>query len=103
MRIEIDTTQKKLKVQENIKLGDLFAELKKMFPNNDWKDWTIEPTTVWQYYPYTPIYNTPYVYPYEITCSDHSGTITTPNYNNNTVTHGRPQDFSTQTFTVHTN
>ena len=96
MKLKIDTAQKKIEVLENVSFGDLFAELKKMFPNNDWKDWTIEPTTVWQYYPYAPIYYTPYVYPY-------SGTITTSGYNYNTETHGRPQDFSTQTFTVHTN
>ena len=55
MKITIDTTAKIITVEESVNIGDLIKELKKILP--DYKEFTlVQKETIWQYYPYYPIY-----------------------------------------------
>lgn len=69
MRIQIDTTEKTLKLEEKIPLTEFLELLNKIFPNNSWKEYTLETNTIinnwtnplivdrWQYpYPWTQPY-----------------------------------------------
>src|SRR3990167_9476221 len=44
MKIQLDTTNKTVKIEENIKVSKLIATLKKLLPE-DWKDFTLETHT----------------------------------------------------------
>lgn len=64
MKLQLDTTNKTVKVEENVKVIDLINLLKKMLPN-DWEHFTLETHTEiigWR----EPIYikTTPYIEPY---------------------------------------
>jgi hypothetical protein len=56
MKIQIDTTEKTIKVELPVNMGELETELEKLLPN--WKEYTLikEP----EYVPYMPI---PYLFP----------------------------------------
>jgi len=59
MKIQIDTTEKVIRVEEKVNLGTLYNYLRKFFPNNEWKKYSIDAHTTIQwapYYPYVPIY-----------------------------------------------
>lgn len=45
MKLQIDTTYKTIKVEESVKLSKLVETLKRLFPNNEWKDFTLETNT----------------------------------------------------------
>ena len=74
MKIQIDTTSKTIKLEENVKLSALVETLDKFFPNQEWKEFTLETNTTISYwsnpviireYPrpyYTPWYGTEKVY-----------------------------------------
>lgn len=48
MRLQIDTTAKTIKVEQNIKLGELVDKLNALFPNNEWYKYTLETNTTIQ-------------------------------------------------------
>lgn len=71
MRLQIDTTQKTIKVEGNVNLLDLVETLERMLPDGVWKTFTLEANTqiiwsnpiqlvpMWPYYPWwTPTYYT---------------------------------------------
>ena len=67
MKLQIDTTVKTIKIEENIKFSKLIETLKKLFPNNEWKDFTLETNTTINHWS-NPIvireYPRPYEYPW---------------------------------------
>jgi hypothetical protein len=44
MKIQLDTTNKTVKIEENVKVSKLIATLKKLLPE-DWKEFTLETHT----------------------------------------------------------
>ena len=80
MKIQIDTKEKTIKVEETVNLGELCKVLDKLLPK-EWKGYSLQsgstifwsnpiswvyinPTPIIPYYP--PLYPTP---PYQVTCS----------------------------------
>lgn len=45
MKIQIDTTSKTIKIENNIKLSELVKNLDRLFPNKEWKEFTLETHT----------------------------------------------------------
>lgn len=42
MKLQIDTGAKSIKIEENVKFPKLIDTLKKLFPNNEWKEvWSV--------------------------------------------------------------
>ena len=95
MKIQLDTTEKSIKIQEQVNFGELIEMLEKLLPNGLWKEFELEvnaisnlnspiiinPISPYQYYPWwqqpivvtnhttynpAPTINTPY-------CSLNSG------------------------------
>ena len=61
MKLQIDTTAKTIKVEGAVNLKELMDAVKKFFPDEQWKDYSLEGSTVWTYIPpYTWSYTTPY-------------------------------------------
>jgi|WetSurMetagenome_2_1015567.scaffolds.fasta_scaffold51908_4 hypothetical protein len=58
MKLQLDTTNKTIKIEENIKFSKLIETLKNMFPNNEWKDFTLETHTTINNWNYPIIYKT---------------------------------------------
>lgn len=46
MKIQLDTTQKTIKVEESVNLGELTETLERILPNGEWKQFKIETNTV---------------------------------------------------------
>jgi len=46
MKIELDTTKKTIKVEEKVNLNELLKTIKKLLPNNEWKDFSLETNTI---------------------------------------------------------
>jgi hypothetical protein len=72
MKLQLDTIQKTIKIEEAINLGELFKTLESLLPNKEWKKFSIEvgviynwvspinipyPVIIPQPYPVTPPYN----------------------------------------------
>jgi hypothetical protein len=97
MRIEIDTTEKSIKMLENIKLDELMELAQRLYPN-DWRefkliphteirrDWTQPYITPAPYYEEHPWITSPNTYP-----------STNPYYENPTTTDGGSWDNITYT------
>jgi hypothetical protein len=75
MKLQIDTTNKIIKIEGSVKFDELIKVLAKMFQKNEWHDFTLESNTTinnWSY----PIYiqKTPSLplYPWYVT----NGTVT---------------------------
>lgn len=86
MKLQLDTVSKTIKIEESVKLDELFHTLEAMLPNDQWKEFTldityitnwaspviIQPPIIW---PQQPPAN-PYVQPWQIpqpwytTCGD---------------------------------
>ena len=80
MKIQLDTTNKTVKIEENIKVSKLIATLKKLLPE-DWKEFTLETHTTinnWNS-PYIireyPVYPTRPVYPWYYSATNQAGGI----------------------------
>ena len=66
MKLQIDTKEKTIKIEETVNLEKLFETLEKLLPKGEWKLFSLEmiATIVWDnpitvpYYPYQPV--TPY-------------------------------------------
>lgn len=69
MKIQLDTTNKTIKVEDNIKMGEFINQIKKFLPNGLWKEFTLETSTIINWSnpiviePYTPKYPYPWIYP----------------------------------------
>jgi hypothetical protein len=66
MKLQLDTTNKTIKVENDIKISLLIKTLKEMLPN-DWKNFTLQTNTTIQHWTNPivwPIYYQPYVQPY---------------------------------------
>jgi len=59
MKLQINTKEKSITLQEGVKAGQLITLLKAWFPNGEWKGWTLNSETVmtWTGLP-------TYIYPY---------------------------------------
>lgn len=64
MRIQLDTIDKIIKIEDKVNLKELFAFLDKILPNKEWEEFSLEisvinnwttPTIV-PWYPYQPFY-----------------------------------------------
>jgi hypothetical protein len=61
MKIQIDTTAKTIKLDEFVQMNDLIAELEKLFPNGEWKEYQLIHDVNWTYpiiikeYPIYPV------------------------------------------------
>ncbi len=55
MKIQIDTTEKIIRIEEIINLGELIKELQLLLPNDLWKEFKIDTQTkiLWNDYPIT--------------------------------------------------
>lgn len=73
MKLQINTTEKTIKVEEKVNLKELLDNVKKLFPNNEWKEYTLETNTVINWtsnpiiirdytYPHYPWTTQPYYY-----------------------------------------
>jgi hypothetical protein len=62
MRISIDTISKTIEVEQDVKLKDLIKNLKSMFPNREWEEFSLKTTTTIQNWSY-PIYYPTYIEP----------------------------------------
>jgi hypothetical protein len=90
MKLQLDTTNKTIKVEGSVNLNELFDALRKLLPQGEWKEFSLEANTtiVWT----NPITIQPWVYPYYptypwwnspvITCE--AGTGKLPDYNGST-------------------
>ena len=72
MKVQLDTTNKTIKLEQSIKLSELVKNLEKLLPKGEWKEFTLETNTVinnwhnpinvtprWRYYYWgQPWYNT---------------------------------------------
>ena len=59
MKLQIDTKEKTIKVEENVNIEDFLKTIKQLFPN-EWKEFTLETNTVINYSPWiTWDYNNP--------------------------------------------
>ena len=70
MKLQLDTTNKTIKLESNIKLSELVSTLEKLLPKGEWKTFTLEANTsitTW----YNPIvikeYPTHPTYPWYVT------------------------------------
>ena len=78
MRIQIDTTNKTVRIEEQVKLPELFSLLKKMLPNDEWKAYSLEQAAITYWanpitWPYAqPFYNDPNVF--KINCTSDTQT-----------------------------
>ena len=80
MKIQIDTKEQTIAVEQNIKLNELIEALDKLFPKGEWKEYTLKTETIinWNnpiyidrwpspWYPWwTPVY-------YDINTTDDTG------------------------------
>jgi len=46
MKIQIDDLQKTIKIEEKVKLDELFKKLNILFPNETWKEYELETNSV---------------------------------------------------------
>lgn len=46
MKLQIDTKEKTIKVEDNVRLGDLCDTLERLLPEGIWHDYTLEANTV---------------------------------------------------------
>jgi len=54
MKLQIDTGEKVIKVEEKVNLGEFIQTLKKIFPRGDWRNYSIDcnNTITWAPYPW---------------------------------------------------
>jgi len=84
MKLQIDTDNKTIKIEEKVNLFDLMNKLQMLFPNDTWKEYTLESTQInnWSnpvyIQPYQQIWNQPYYNPFEVYCGT-SNTYQGPN------------------------
>jgi transposase len=57
MKLQLDLDNKVIRLDDNVNLSDLFETLKKLLPQGEWKEFSIETNT-------TLVWSNPIVYPY---------------------------------------
>ena len=62
MKLQLDTTNKTIKVEGSVNLNELFEALKKLLPQGEWKEFTLEANTTITWV--NPITIQPWGYPY---------------------------------------
>jgi len=85
MKLQINTTEKTIKIEEQVNISELFDMLTKLFPNDEWKSYKLESAVITQWVnpitiPY-PVYPSPYWWnpnPMITFCND---TVTDCEYN----------------------
>lgn len=78
MKIQIDTIEKTIKIEEKVNLGELFSYMEQLFPDLKWREFNLEVGTIINWinpitlpqYPY-PQPTDPY-YPWIITCGTYN-------------------------------
>lgn len=63
MKIQLDTTYKKIRIEEEVNLGEFVKILAKLLPNNEWKQYKIESAIIAHWFnPFViqPYYVQPY-------------------------------------------
>lgn len=50
MRIQLDTTNKTIKLENSVSLKEFFSKIKKLLPNNEWQQFTLETNTTITYW-----------------------------------------------------
>jgi hypothetical protein len=81
MKLQIDFSSKTIKVLSNTKIGELIKVLKVQFPNDAWKDFTLETNaTIVSWYPH---YVSPWSVPYYTSLTGTSGTSDSINLTSN--------------------
>jgi len=83
MRIQIDTSAKTIRIEESVKLPELFSMIKKLLPNDEWKNYSLEsavinnwwnPIYIDRYVPIIPLVNpNPLIPPFYTTCEVNVG------------------------------
>lgn len=63
MKLQIDTEKKTIKLENDILLEKLISGLNKMFPNKEWKKFTLETNTTITHFPSQTIIKQYPVYP----------------------------------------
>ena len=84
MKLQINTKEKIIKLEESVNLGELFTQLEELLPNMKWREYTLERNIIWNnpyVVPCTPQYVTatpcdPLVPSYIITCDTNKSNIT---------------------------
>jgi len=46
MKIQIDTNEETIAVEQDVKISEFLKALKKLFPNGEWKNYTIKTETI---------------------------------------------------------
>lgn len=64
MKLQLDTENKKIKLESTVKLKDLVKTLNSLFPNKEWKDYDLETNTTIVGWTNPIIINPPYYQPY---------------------------------------
>lgn len=59
MKIRLDTEKKTIQIEDNVLLGELFKTLKKLIPNDEWKEFRIEPMVIDNTIFFNPVYVQP--------------------------------------------
>ena len=73
MKLQIDTVGKAIKLEQSAKLTELFSLVKKIFPNNEWKEYSIEAVTIINNWSNPIIWNPSYYNqynPFYVTCAE---------------------------------
>lgn len=79
MKLQLDTTNKIIKVEESVNLNEFFEVIKKILPDGEWKEFKLETQTTINWG--SPIViNQPYKYYYPWYTSYGTATPTTTNY-----------------------
>ena len=75
MEIQINTNEKTIAVEQDVKIDEFLKAIRKLFPNNEWKEYTLKTETIIKWtnpiiyerwdYPYYPWY-TPTTEPWTI-------------------------------------
>ncbi|MDZ4210058.1 MAG: hypothetical protein U1C56_02665 [Candidatus Curtissbacteria bacterium] len=85
MKLQLDTTRKTIKIEENVKLSTLVDTLDKLLPNKEWKEFTLETNSIikrWvnpiiykEVYPIRPWWESPWICYSGTTITNTTGTM----------------------------
>jgi len=72
--MQIDTNEKTLTIEQDLKISELIEVLNKLFPDGEWKEYTLKTEIInnWAY-PIIIPYTQPYTYPYPWIVYDTTG------------------------------
>ena len=62
MKIQLDTTEKIIRLEETVEIGELLKILDRLLPNDEWKKFKLETNSIINWV--NPIVIEPYKYPY---------------------------------------